>query len=560
MNKRTIKLSKVFTSKNITREKYNEILFFAKILLEHRNNLSEDFHTNYDYYMSLGFNRYLKLMRATYFKDDLGKNINTNFDHGLCKQVFTCYSNLYEVMIKKMRFVKVESTEITKYKRNTKYKKAGDFKGVSRKTVTTSLSIALTHLARHGQPDTVEFIENELENNTKLSNSKRVYYEEILEVIYKFGYHRLYKLAMQHRNRFLNRIKVIEFVSLTFVARTRKKNIVAYNKNYNSKINSFISLSWRDDGDYKGGMYIPISYSKDHFGDIKKYNNKSSEYQYVLTFDERMRKVNIGVMTEEDRYFDDSVKTNFIGCDANAKHNQFILSDNTSFGLDDDLIKEQAKVIARRQKLKRQDKDHKDGRRDRIKQKQLSKKQKHYTEFNVYLCIQYLLYLGVNHIVMEDIDGHMGRSKALNKDQGDINYNLMVGFIGMGTLKSVFERIGKKYGIDVSLIHAPYTSIGCSCCGHIDKENRKSQEIFKCLECGIELNADLNAALNILYRVMYAVSSKLLKKSGNGIYKPKDIRREDLKNILLSFRSQMPYYNKAEEYRLLVSSLTSRMY
>ncbi len=42
------------------------------------------------------------------------------------------------------------------------------------------------------------------------------------------------------------------------------------------------------------------------------------------------------------------------------------------------------------------------------------------------------------------------------------------------------------------------TSQRCSCCGHTEKRNRKSQEIFKCLNCGHEENADVNAAINIL--------------------------------------------------------------
>ena len=43
--------------------------------------------------------------------------------------------------------------------------------------------------------------------------------------------------------------------------------------------------------------------------------------------------------------------------------------------------------------------------------------------------------------------------------------------------------------------------INNSCCHYIDKENRKSQEYFKCLNCGYEINADLNASINIKNRL-----------------------------------------------------------
>jgi len=49
-------------------------------------------------------------------------------------------------------------------------------------------------------------------------------------------------------------------------------------------------------------------------------------------------------------------------------------------------------------------------------------------------------------------------------------------------------------------VSAYNTSITCPKCGHIDKKNRKTQELFLCLNCGYASNADLNAAKNILIR------------------------------------------------------------
>ena len=45
-----------------------------------------------------------------------------------------------------------------------------------------------------------------------------------------------------------------------------------------------------------------------------------------------------------------------------------------------------------------------------------------------------------------------------------------------------------------------HTSQTCIQCGHISKDNRKEQAIFKCVKCGYETNADVNAAQNILRR------------------------------------------------------------
>lgn len=52
----------------------------------------------------------------------------------------------------------------------------------------------------------------------------------------------------------------------------------------------------------------------------------------------------------------------------------------------------------------------------------------------------------------------------------------------------------------VVAVPAAYTSQTCSCCGHVDPANRRSQAEFRCVACGHTLNADVNAARNILAR------------------------------------------------------------
>ena len=46
-------------------------------------------------------------------------------------------------------------------------------------------------------------------------------------------------------------------------------------------------------------------------------------------------------------------------------------------------------------------------------------------------------------------------------------------------------------------VNPAYTSQTCSHCGHADKENRKTQARFLCVNCGFATNADTNAAMNI---------------------------------------------------------------
>ena len=80
----------------------------------------------------------------------------------------------------------------------------------------------------------------------------------------------------------------------------------------------------------------------------------------------------------------------------------------------------------------------------------------------------------------------------------------------------------------------------CPICGCIEDENRPTQEEFSCIECGHEENADLNAAVNIRNRVCEAVlRDKLLKQLDNGVYEPRKLKRERVKEVLLSFRRNL---------------------
>jgi transposase len=52
-------------------------------------------------------------------------------------------------------------------------------------------------------------------------------------------------------------------------------------------------------------------------------------------------------------------------------------------------------------------------------------------------------------------------------------------------------------GMAVVKVDPRHTSQQCSKCGHQARNNRRSQSLFLCRECGYCLNADLNGAYNI---------------------------------------------------------------
>jgi transposase len=60
-----------------------------------------------------------------------------------------------------------------------------------------------------------------------------------------------------------------------------------------------------------------------------------------------------------------------------------------------------------------------------------------------------------------------------------------------------FHRLEQKADRRVEKVPPAFTSQRCSACGHIARESRESQALFRCVACRYACNADVNAARNI---------------------------------------------------------------
>ena len=68
---------------------------------------------------------------------------------------------------------------------------------------------------------------------------------------------------------------------------------------------------------------------------------------------------------------------------------------------------------------------------------------------------------------------------------------------GRKVIQDKLRDLEERFGITSTEVNAAYTSQTCSCCGYVDKRNRRDQKTFVCLWCGHKMHADLNAAVNI---------------------------------------------------------------
>ena len=92
------------------------------------------------------------------------------------------------------------------------------------------------------------------------------------------------------------------------------------------------------------------------------------------------------------------------------------------------------------------------------------------------------------------------KSMSQGKGRGKKALNKHIRESYWGSIRQCIEYKAAASGVEFAAVDPAYTSQTCNACGHISRENRKSQDRFVCVECGHTENADINAAKNILRR------------------------------------------------------------
>jgi transposase len=107
-----------------------------------------------------------------------------------------------------------------------------------------------------------------------------------------------------------------------------------------------------------------------------------------------------------------------------------------------------------------------------------------------------------NTLILEDLEiaGMTRRGKGKGR-KAKTARNRGMRNAGLADLRSKLKyRSDLLDSTNVAGVNPAWTSQRCNHCGHICKENRESQAVFRCVKCGHCDNADINAAKNILDR------------------------------------------------------------
>lgn len=97
-------------------------------------------------------------------------------------------------------------------------------------------------------------------------------------------------------------------------------------------------------------------------------------------------------------------------------------------------------------------------------------------------------------IAIEDLTGIRARVR-LRKPQ-----RAMIHSWAFAQLGAFLACKAEAAGVPLLHLDPAYSSQECSGCGHTEKKNRPDQATFRCLSCGVSLNADENAGRNLAHR------------------------------------------------------------
>lgn len=99
-----------------------------------------------------------------------------------------------------------------------------------------------------------------------------------------------------------------------------------------------------------------------------------------------------------------------------------------------------------------------------------------------------------NYLVLERLQGtkfKMGSKRNLRSTRPSFQS------LAIGRLQQMISYKCGDRGIPVILAKPDFTSQRCPRCGTIDKFNRRSQALFRCVHCGYQHNADFVASINL---------------------------------------------------------------
>ena len=229
----------------------------------------------------------------------------------------------------------------------------------------------------------------------------------------------------------------------------------------------------------QGRLVYPVAHSPL----IDKYMGEYTNAQLVI--DEKRNRIFMMVQVNvPDKEVVKKEDVKVLGMDRGIK-NMAVLSNNMFFN-----SKHLREVKGRYQYLKRK-LQHSGTRSAHRKLNKLSGRERRFVRDVNHTISKNIISLPCDVFSLEALDPAYMRQNGHGR-----RFREMIGSWSPSELQKFIEYKAEDAGKTVIYVNPEHTSQRCSKCGYVDKNNRHGS-VFKCINCGFELNADLNASRNI---------------------------------------------------------------
>jgi len=497
----------LYTSKYFNPGKGNEIKKLLENMSNYKNMLSRYVYENRNLLLTSDG---IKTLKANYnkVKDDTILAWNIQKEHHM---IVDKYADALRKQMKNLKVRIQDKIVIIRYSKNGKRHKKGETKYFEIKFKSTKLTRLVKYLI---YLDFSKDIEPQITNGAvkDLMN----YYKT------KPYFDRILTLAKDIQNRLLSKIKFIDFSSDYSIRLTssNENNARIEIDETNSLYKCWFIFKMKNGKEYR----LPLEINDEY------HNKEIIGKEFLLYLSLKKNKINISTIYEgEELSFKPFNKA--VGMDVNIKHNFAKLSDDKEIDYDRAFFKNIVKDLSKLDKIGYQN----------LSEKELKKLQKLYRRLDWYVellihnILDYCEEHNITDLVVEDLR-LKDKSNIIN-EEFNMKYSRLVKLLHLSNVKNMLLRQGEKRGIRVHIVHSEWTSLSCPECGNIDKDNRTTQEVFKCTACGYKDNADHIGSVNVLDRFnlfhwLGVQVNKLYSVDEYGRISPKRVSRYYLRNIL----------------------------
>jgi len=496
----------LYTSKYFNTGKGEEVKQLLERMSNYKNMLSKYVYENRNLLLTSDG---IKTLKANYniVKDNAILAWNIQKEHHM---IVDKYADALKKYMKNFKVRIQDKIIVKRYSRGGKKHKKGETKYFEIKFKSTKLTRLVNYLI---YLDFSRGIEAQIGNNAvrDLLN----YYKT------KPYFDRIPSLAKDIQNRLLSKIKPIEFDKCDAMRLSSQMNKARIEiDNTNSLYKHWFIFRMKNGKEYR----LPLEINGEY------HNKQIIGKEFLLYLSLKKNKINISTTYEGEKpVFKTFNKA--VGMDVNIKHNFAKLSDDKEIDYDRAFFKSIVKDINKLDKIGYQN----------LSEKELKKLQKLYRRLDWYVellihnILDYCEEHNITDLVVEDLR-LKDKSNIIN-EEFNMKYSRLVKLLHLSNVKNMLLRQGEKRGIRVHIVHSEWTSLGCPECGNIDRNNRTTQERFKCSECGYEDNADHVGSVNVLERLnlfhwLGVQANRLYSVDEYGRIKPKHVGKYTLLKIL----------------------------